>query len=83
MCDKNRNAAPDEARSDRVEQIMPECCGPLFERMKETFFDTAQDSPSGSAAETGESKTATPCASAMRRMAEACCGSLSGEETAK
>ena len=83
MCDRNRNAAPDEARGDRVEEVMPECCGPIFERMKETFCDTAQESPSGSASETGESKTASSCAPAMHRMAEACCGSLTGEETAK
>ncbi|MDH3402408.1 MAG: hypothetical protein OES32_01920 [Acidobacteriota bacterium] len=73
MGDKNRNAAPDEARSDRVGKIMPECCGPIFERMKEAFCDTGQDSSSGSVSETGESKTATSRAAAMRRMAEACC----------
>jgi hypothetical protein len=83
MCDKKRSEAEGEARGDRIEETMPECCGPMFERMKEAFCDATQDRESDPAPETGESKADASCASVMSRMAEACCGAGARGDTAK
>ncbi len=79
MCDKNRSATQGDAHGDRIKEVMPECCGPILERVKEVLCDIAQDSPSGPEFENGGAKNAA-CTPAMRRMAAICCGSLTTEE---
>jgi hypothetical protein len=82
MSDKSERSQHTEARGNRTGATLPECCGPMVERMFKAFSEARDDSSSGSPAENSGTDTTASCASAMRRMAASCCDHRSTEEAA-
>lgn len=52
---------------------MPDCCGPMFERMIEMLSESAGAGAGDPSAEEGAGEPLASCMAAIRRMATGCC----------
>ncbi len=52
---------------------MPDCCGPMFERMIEMLSESARAGAGEPSEDDGATDPLASCLSAMRRMATCCC----------
>lgn len=71
MSDKEKSSENPGARTDRPRSTMPDCCGPVVERMFKAFGDTTKTAANGESAR--DSEWIRSCASMMEEMASRCC----------
>ncbi|MDH3746463.1 MAG: hypothetical protein OES47_15300 [Acidobacteriota bacterium] len=81
MCDTNKRSTRSKTQSGRKGATLPNCCGPMIERMMKTFSEAAKNFSTGSETQDSETSTAASCASAMERMASLCCDHRPTEDT--
>ena len=74
MCNETKKTETAEAHDSRNDPTIPDCCGPMVERMLEAFRSTEEDAVNGGSARDSGADRFRSCRSMIERMASRCCG---------
>ncbi len=83
VCDETKKTETAQAHDGRTGSTMPDCCGPMVERMFKAFGEIAESASNRESPQDSSADRVPSCASMMERMASRCCGPTSREEEAK
>ncbi len=73
VCDREKRTENAEAHAGTTGTTIPDCCGPMVERMFKAFGGTGEGAVNGESA-WDKSTGLRSCASIMEEMASSCCG---------
>ena len=79
MCDETKKTQTDQAHDSRTDSTMPDCCGPMVERMFKAFSEIAEDASNSESPRGSSADRVASCASMMGRMASRCRGRVPSE----